>query len=55
LPAGAPARERGFVSFLDPYSGNRKVPLVWIGRVVLLVLLVLLFLLGRWIWGLVTG
>ena len=40
------------MSFLDPYSSNRRVPLIWIGRAVLLALLVGLWFLGRWLWGL---
>lgn len=43
------------MSFLDPYSSNRRVPLVWIARAVLLALLALLvglWFLGRWLWGL---
>lgn len=39
------------MSFLDPYSKNRRVPLVWVGRVVLLVFVIGLVLLGRWLWG----
>ncbi len=33
------------MSFLDPYSGNRRVPLVVIGRLLLLVLA------GLLVWG----
>jgi hypothetical protein len=39
------------MSFLDPYSRNRRVPLVWVGRLVLLLLLVGVVVLGRWLWA----
>lgn len=39
------------MSFLDPYSSNRRVPLVWIGRLVLLALVAGLAALGWWAFG----
>lgn len=43
------------MSFLDPYSPNRRVPLVVWGRLLLLVIAVLVFLAGRWLWFRVVG
>ena len=40
------------MSFLDPYSKNRKISPVVMGRAVLLVLVVVLYFAGRWLWGL---
>ncbi len=42
------------MSFLDPYSKNRRVPLIWIGRVVLLLLVVGVYYLVRWVWGMLA-
>ena len=56
LPAGAAAQGgRRALSFLDPYSKNRRISPLVLGRVVLVVLLVGLYFLGRWLWGLLCG
>jgi hypothetical protein len=41
------------MSFLDPYSKNRRISPLVLGRIALVVLLVALWYLGRWLWGLV--
>ena len=38
------------MSFLDPYSKNRRVPLLWVGRAVLLAVVIGFVLLVRWLW-----
>ena len=50
LRRGRKGTRASAMSFLDPYSKNRKLPLIWIGRLALLVLVVGLYFLGRWIW-----
>ncbi len=39
------------MSFLDPYSPNRRIPLLWIGRAVLLVVVVGLYFGVRALWA----
>lgn len=52
---GSRRRERDLhapaMSFLDPYSANRRVPLVWIGRLLLLALVAGLAALAFWLLG----
>lgn len=42
------------MSFLDPYSKNRRVPLIWVGRAVLLVVLVVLYFAVTRFWDWLT-
>jgi len=39
------------MSFLDPYSPNRRVPLLWVARCALLLVVAGLAALGWWIFG----
>ena len=38
------------MTFLDPYSKNRRIPLIWVGRVALLVIVVALYYAVTWFW-----
>lgn len=38
------------MTFLDPYSKNRRIPLIWVGRVALLVIVVVLYYAVTWFW-----
>jgi hypothetical protein len=43
------------MSFLDPYSGNRRVSLWWLGRLALLAIVALVGWGAWWAWGRLSG